>query len=256
MAVRGGHLKVLEWWDRNKGMLPPQVLDCPLDFSGRIASKDAVDLLAWWNDRFPISDDEWQRICLFAIEKNALRVQSWLRGHRDLFTLDTDNLHLHLMEEHSFTLRHPRPFTLDFLNSVYPDLVMDPTLPLPESFYLSWTLMLWLCARANVTVASLLPLQPIALMMLLIHHDVLTLERWLQAYITAGHPFVLPDADKVYDHERAWMEVDDTRPICQRQDSLHRWMYDVTVTRKIAVFETTGSGTFVLYMSPPFSFSS
>ncbi|KAI9216701.1 hypothetical protein BC828DRAFT_409195 [Blastocladiella britannica] len=84
-------------------------------------------------------------------------------------------------------------------------------------------------------VASLLPLNPKKMAMLLQRSQLTMMEWWLHVHIAAGCPFLLPPAAEL-------------ARIFQQHDKLpHWWVHDAVVTRKIAVFVKSDSGDVVPY---------
>ncbi|KAI9218320.1 hypothetical protein BC828DRAFT_417407 [Blastocladiella britannica] len=72
--------------------------------------------------------------------------------------------------------------------------------------------------------------------LLLRNGDSTMLEWWLQAHLTTGHCVILPAADELAN-------------LYERNAIVRRWMYDVTVTRKLPLYAESESGI-ALYTSP------
>ncbi|KAI9224043.1 hypothetical protein BC828DRAFT_395592 [Blastocladiella britannica] len=190
-AIACGRLAVLEWWDRNRGQLPPQDLDT-FKFSSYAARADAVDVLEWWHTRgFPTSKRDWQKVCAESTSENACQAQKWLLEHPDLFAPESAQERRGFTKQCISKLDHARPFTLDFVNTIVLD--MDPANPcrLPGQVYPNVSMLLWYCHRNNVTVASLLPLKPSMFSKMLECDNYIMAEWWLQAHLATGHRLVV-----------------------------------------------------------------
>ncbi|KAI9217861.1 hypothetical protein BC828DRAFT_390100 [Blastocladiella britannica] len=230
-AIMHGQLKVLEWWERNQGSLPPQDLYCGQQLC-EAASRDASNVIEWWYAQYPVSKSRWQEVCIAAIRSDALRVQLWLLDHHDLFVAESDENHREFAEECIERLDAITPFTLEFYAAIGLDLDLATVFPIP-----SMTMLFWYCCHANVIFTSLLPLQPEVVYALLNASSKTMLEWWLQEHIATGHRLVLPTAD----------DMDD---LCDSDEELYWWVCDVVVTRKLPVFVESDDGN-VQYTLPP-----
>ncbi|KAI9218372.1 hypothetical protein BC828DRAFT_399654 [Blastocladiella britannica] len=229
-AIWYGKIKVLEWWDRHQGQLPPQSLIECVQYIPDAAQRDAVDVLAWCHaHQLPVSRDDWQKVCVSAIKYNSRRVQLWLRDHLELFIPESNEDRLAFMDKCMDALHQATTFTLSFFATIFADL--DPTFftPPPMLVYTSMTAMLWFCSRINVTAASFLPLPPSVFESLLRAGATGMLEWWLQAHLAAGVRVVFP-------------AVDTLDAIYENEGKAHRWVYDVMFMRKIAVFVESDDG--------------
>ncbi|KAI9217286.1 hypothetical protein BC828DRAFT_391552 [Blastocladiella britannica] len=236
-AVESGQIEMLEWWDRNRGALPPQDLNCS-SYLSRATLSDAVDVLAWWHaHRFPASKADWQQVCIEAIKNDASYVQLWLLDRLDLFAPDTNEELIVFTNACMSVLLWAKPFTYDFVRTAFPDLDMSVWIPVADHAYSCLTTLYFWCGFCNITVTSLLPLKPTILDTLLKARSVAMIEWWLQLHLAAGHPFVLPTARKLNE-------------IYRRCKISHQWVYDVTVVRKLPVFVESEVGV-VPYTSPP-----
>ncbi|KAI9221569.1 hypothetical protein BC828DRAFT_67671 [Blastocladiella britannica] len=122
----------------------------------------------------------------------------------------------------SWSAAHPQ-CTLSNLLAFSPVMSRVTWSGLPVQVYSGITALNWFTCRVNVSIDSLLPLDPKVLIPLLHSNSVNTAEWLLQLHLAADHKFVLPDYDALY-------EIYDWT-----QDSKW-WVYDVTVTRKIPIF--------------------
>ncbi|KAI9223350.1 hypothetical protein BC828DRAFT_376137 [Blastocladiella britannica] len=227
-AVQHAQINVLEWWDRNRDQLPLQNLNCSHLLSEAVQFDAAVDVLAWWYARgFPVTKAHWIMVCTESINHNSYRVQSRLRDHLNLVAPESDRKRWQLLDECLSALEEPAPFTFDFLDSIFPDMGPSTWSPLPEQAYSSLSALFWFCCRANVTVASLLPVEPYIFSELLKASKLGLLEWWLQTHLAADHPMVLPD------------ELDD---ILDNNDDARRWVRDVVVTRMIPIYVESEEG--------------
>ncbi|KAI9217229.1 hypothetical protein BC828DRAFT_391738, partial [Blastocladiella britannica] len=190
-AVSRGQFKVLEWWDRNRLLLPPQDLTRALNLF-HAAGKDCVQVLAWWHARgFPVPENHWQRVCDMSIFCNARRVQLWFLDHPDLIASDTDEGQQAFAVSSMKSLCLATPFTLDFFDTIVPN--PDFSVPIAEYANTNQTTLFWRCIRANVTVASLLPLnQRVFGALFRVPWYAAMLEWWVQAHIDVGVPVSLP----------------------------------------------------------------
>ncbi|KAI9222527.1 hypothetical protein BC828DRAFT_413947 [Blastocladiella britannica] len=214
-ATSAGAVRALDWWWAYTG---PQTLPDPQSFA------DIVDAAL-------IS------ICTRALGSDARKAQLWLRDRLDLFAPESDIERQQFLDKCISELSKALLFSLDFVGIFFPGL--NSSLPVPQHAYCWMTPLLWFCHRSNVTVVSLLPLGPDLVHHLLNSSNGIMAEWWLQAHIAGDHAFVLPTAGKLDE-------------IYQVDEGMHRWMYDVTATRKIAVFAKSEDGGIVPYTSPPF----
>ncbi|KAI9218321.1 hypothetical protein BC828DRAFT_407701 [Blastocladiella britannica] len=221
-AARSGQSKVLKWWDLHRDELPAQDLDpsVSLFYAARM---DAIDVLEWWLTRLPASKADWYSVVGEAVSSNACHTQEWLTDHAALFAPASAEERRRLLFVCESGLHFAKAFTLDFLRSHVPEFV--PTTPSspPEQVYRGLSFLYWWCSRANVSLASLLPLHPPVVDMLLERRDITLLEWWMQAQLDSGHPVI-------------WTTAVDFDEMFGYDPCMHRWMYDLTVTRKVSVF--------------------
>ncbi|KAI9223306.1 hypothetical protein BC828DRAFT_376204 [Blastocladiella britannica] len=232
-AVQYGQLGVLEWWERNQDLLPPQNLDCAQSLY-YATELDSVGAIAWQHARrFPFSDRDWKNILRRSIQHNSCEVQAWLRDHLDLPSiLGTGREQERFLEMCVSYLTRPPPYTIDFLATVFgPGLDSQ----LAKRTHSSLTMM----NRASITNPSPLPLDRGVVKALIRGGNPVTLEWWLRAYLAAGVPFVLPPIFEEF-------------VTTSTNQSARRWVHDVTVTRKIPVLIDTAAGTVVPYVSRPY----
>ncbi|KAI9217108.1 hypothetical protein BC828DRAFT_391982, partial [Blastocladiella britannica] len=90
LAIEYNQLAVLEWFEQNQNVLPPQNLDTSSWRLSCAALLDAVDVLAWWHSRYPDFKFDWWQLCESAIEGNSHKVQLWLLDHLNLFAPESD----------------------------------------------------------------------------------------------------------------------------------------------------------------------
>ncbi|KAI9222430.1 hypothetical protein BC828DRAFT_378464 [Blastocladiella britannica] len=234
-----GQIDLLEWWDRHRNELPPQNLDCARRLTYP-AQQDAVDVLAWWHARgFPATKSDWHRAYSMAISMDARRVILWLRDHPTLLFSESDEEYQPFVDACKTKLSCSKPYTLDIVATIVGDL--ESTLHPPEKVYTCMATLLWWCSRHNITVASLLPVDPSILDEMVNMRYVVMLDWWVQVHMAAGHRIVFPAANLLDE-------------FCHWTIDTHVWMYDVMVTRKIPVFVQSERGV-VPYMPPPLPFS-
>ncbi|KAI9221751.1 hypothetical protein BC828DRAFT_414592 [Blastocladiella britannica] len=153
----------------------------------------------------------------------------WLLDHMSLFTPETDEQQSAFADICMDAL-HATPFTLDFVDTIFPDLDLAARLPAPGQQAFDCLMeQFWWCRYTNTPIASLLPLKPSILGSLLNSSSTVALEWWLQAHLAAGHALVFPADDKLFD-----IYSTDKGSFC--------WMCDVISTRKIPVFSESDSG--------------
>ncbi|KAI9217026.1 hypothetical protein BC828DRAFT_418430 [Blastocladiella britannica] len=228
-AVQHGQPCALEWCDRNQDKLPPQDL---VDYSfplNRAAYLDAVEVLAWWHARFPTTNQNWQSACIESIRQNGYRVQSWFRDHPELLAPESDEECRQFVGNCLAALENAKLFTLDFFDTLVPDLEPAALSPLPIAAYTSRTRLHWVCGHANVMVASLLPLESSIFEDLLQSYDYIPAEWWLHKQLAAGHRVVFPSAEMLEE-------------IYESDGRAHWWVQDVAITRKIALFVESEEG--------------
>ncbi|KAI9216104.1 hypothetical protein BC828DRAFT_394230 [Blastocladiella britannica] len=240
-AIHFGQLSLLEWWHHNQDQLPPQKLAIRGWYIYDMHQRDPVAVFEWWRDRFPMSKDDWQCVCIKSIMYNVHQVQLLLRDDPALLGLESNQEHLQFISTCLSVLSQAKTFSHDFVGTLLADL--DRTLwpPLPMCVYHCISTVNWWCHRANVTFASFLPLPATVWEKLFEAHDVAALEWWLQAHLAAGIPAVFPSSDQLEN-------------IFKSEDDADLWMSDVTVTRKIVVFaeDEYEEGVVEPYTSPPF----
>ncbi|KAI9221910.1 hypothetical protein BC828DRAFT_379797 [Blastocladiella britannica] len=222
-AIQFRQFSILEWWDRNQDLLPPQDMNCSSRLA-KAATGDAVDIIKWWHARgLPASKGDWQQVCLHAIWGNAIRIQSWLLDHVQLFAPaedQNDEFYAEVWEPQTADLA---PFKLDFLAAIAPEL--DPSAPPPLQVYCCLTALRWYCLRYHRTIASLLPLQQSIWLLLFGQNNVILLEWWLKVYLATSRRIVLPAIE-----DMASMYSDDDASLW------YDWFVDVALNRKISVF--------------------
>ncbi|KAI9222758.1 hypothetical protein BC828DRAFT_377650 [Blastocladiella britannica] len=236
IAVEYGQLGVLEWWSRNWNSLPTQNLECAQSLYNA-AKLDAVGVFEWWHARwFPTTTkSDWHNVFWNSIRHNACQVQLWLCDHLDhCLDFDSDRERQVFLKRCMANLTSPRPFTLDFLTTVFGSDLDSQLFKLTHS-------NLTMTSHANCTLTSRVPLKWGVLEALIRASNLFMLEWWLQVYLAAGVPFVLPPTFE--------------RLIATNyKQSVRRWVRDVMVTRKIPVLIQTSVGTVMPYVSQSFPF--
>ncbi|KAI9218276.1 hypothetical protein BC828DRAFT_417447 [Blastocladiella britannica] len=189
-----------------------------------------LEVLEWWElhqDQLPVPDlTDCAQALTWAAREDAVDVLAWWHARqlpmpmttwRELFINAVLSSSCQVQMCHCVSNLGMRTalYTLGFIGAIFPTLDSAALPPLPKEAHACTTIFESLFDWSNIAM----------------------LEWWLQAYLAAGHSFVLFDEDKLDEFDN-------------RDQDVHQWLYDVMITRKIPLFVKSKRGEIMWYLGP------